>query len=365
MPDFIPLIDTLGEPLTIAGVAFVLAFLFGFLAERSGFCTRSAVLEIMAGKAGNALVVWLAAFGSAILFVQAGLHADFFSADDSRFFSGAQSLSGPLIGGAVFGIGMALARGCSSRLLVLGATGNLRALTAIAFMAVAAYATLNGFLVPVRDTIAGAMNNAMLGGNDMLQFFGSGATSGIALGLVLITATLFLAVRYRLHPGKVVTGMGIGALFAGGWIATHALSGQFFDPIAIESLSFVRPASSMVEASLAASETTFLTLDSGLLFGIVTGAFVSAIAFKSFRIQRFSDDGAPHFLRYGMGGSLMGFGGVLAGGCTVGAGFSGGSLLAFTALLALASMIVASALTELALRRLASAGPRLIVVPAE
>jgi uncharacterized membrane protein YedE/YeeE len=70
--------------------------------------------------------------------------------------------------------------------------------------------------------------------------------------------------------------------------------------------------------------------------GVIAGAFLSAAA--SGRLSWQSFECPAHFGRFAAGASLMGFGGVLAGGCTIGAGLSGIpslSIVPITALLAI------------------------------
>jgi uncharacterized membrane protein YedE/YeeE len=74
------------------------------------------------------MAIWLIVFATALASTQALIMMDVLQVSDARQLSGAGSLSGAIIGGAMFGMGMVLARGCASRLLVLSATGNLRAL---------------------------------------------------------------------------------------------------------------------------------------------------------------------------------------------------------------------------------------------
>ena len=149
--DFVPLIDQLGERgAAIAGGALIGA-LFGVFAQRSAFCTRSAVLDLTRGRDLKALAVWAAGFAAAVLGVQYLLASGRLDVLETRFFSTAQSLSGALIGGALFGVGMVLARGCVSRLIVLSASGNLRALYTSVVIAVVGLATYSGVLVPARD----------------------------------------------------------------------------------------------------------------------------------------------------------------------------------------------------------------------
>ncbi|MGY6706778.1 MAG: YeeE/YedE thiosulfate transporter family protein, partial [Rhizobiaceae bacterium] len=139
-------------------------------------------------------------------------------------------------------------------------------------------------------------------------------------------------------------GVGIGLCVAAGWYFTYHLSAQLFDPIPVESLSFVRPVATT--GALLVDWSLVPRMDQGLFAGVVVGALVGALIGGDFRIQTFSEPGTPSIFRYAAGAALMGFGGVLAGGCTVGAGLSGGSILVVTALLALAAMAAGAVITD-------------------
>jgi uncharacterized membrane protein YedE/YeeE len=77
---------------------------------------------------------------------------------------------------------------------------------------------------------------------------------------------------------------------------------------------------------------------------VFLGAGVAAFLTRDFRIQRFGPD-AP-MERYMVGAVLMGFGSMLAGGCAVGAGMSGGAIFALTAWVAVFSMWVGAMVTH-------------------
>jgi len=59
-------------------------------------------------------------------------------------------------------------------------------------------------------------------------------------------------------------------------------------------------------------------------------------------------DGEGSMRRAMVGAVMMGFGGMLAGGCSIGAGVSGGSIFVATAWLALLCMWIGAVLTDLA-----------------
>lgn len=361
--DLVPLIDLIGEPQTALVGGLILGLAFGVFAQRSRYCTRSAVLAAMGESDLKPLATWAAGFATVILAVQVLLGSDLINADETRFFSTAQSLSGAIIGGLVFGIGMVLARGCVSRLLVLGASGNLRGVFSIAIIAVTALATYSGVLVPLRDSIGSVWSTAAIGGNDLLALTGLERWAGIALGAALAIVALGFAVKARLSFWRLFGGVMIGLIVAAGWYFTWQLSTQVFEPIQAESLSFIRPLATTGELALASG---FAGLDQGVLIGAIVGAFVAALFSGEFRISTFSDPGVPSIWRYAAGSVLMGFGGILAVGCTIGAGLTGGSVLAVSSLLGLASMVTGAALTQLVLKSAARESvSQGAIVPAE
>lgn len=345
--DLVPLIDSVGEPAAALAGGAVLGLVFGVAAQRSGFCTRSAVLDVIRGGDGKALSTWLAGFAVAIFGVQWLLWSGQLDVAETRFFSTAQSLSGALVGGILFGIGMILARGCVSRLLVLGASGNMRALYSILVVGLVGLATYAGLLSPLRDAVGSLLGTGAIGGNDLLASAGLARAAGLAIGIVLVILAVRIAIRSRVSPWRALGGAAVGATIVGGWWFTWQLSMQVFEPIQAESLSFIRPLATSGE--IAIGRDTIFGWDQGLLAGTVLGAFASAILFRDFRIATFSEPGTPSILRYTAGAALMGFGGILAVGCTIGAGLTGGSVLAISSILGLASMITGAVLAELAL----------------
>ncbi|HRD96934.1 MAG TPA: YeeE/YedE thiosulfate transporter family protein, partial [Rubrivivax sp.] len=148
-------IDRLGESWVLALAGLLIGLAFGFFAQRSRFCLRSAVIEFSRNLVGGKLTVWLFAFSTTVVATQALALAGAFDASQARQIAARGSLSGAAIGGALFGMGMILARGCSSRLLVLAAQGNLRSVMSGLVFAVTAQASWTGALSPLRETLAG------------------------------------------------------------------------------------------------------------------------------------------------------------------------------------------------------------------
>lgn len=351
--DFVPLIERIGENASATLGGLVLGAVFGFCVQRTAFCTRSAVIDVVRGRSLRGPATWIIGFAAALLIVQAMLGADAIAIGDSRYFATGQSLSGPLIGGAIFGVGMMLTRGCVSRLLVLGAGGNLRALYGILIVAVVSSLTLYGFLTPLRDSAAGLLNSAATGGNALVNHTGGGNYSGAIAGAIVAVLAIGLAIKARLGFWQMLGAALVGGSVAAGWYFTATLNTQVFEPIAVDSMSFIRPLAQTTGYFVGAADLP--TFDLGLVVGTLAGGLVAAVAFRAFRVATFAEDGAPSILRYTVGAVLMGFGGVLAAGCTIGAGLTGGSALAISALIAIVSMIVAGAVTDVVVDRPRSA----------
>ncbi len=132
----------------IGGLA--VGLMFGFFAQRSQFCLRAATVEFWRGAPGPKLAIWLLVFFTALAGTQLLFMSGLLDKASVRQLSATGSLSGAIVGGLMFGVGMVLARGCASRLLVLSATGNMRAFMSGLLLTIVAQASLSGVLSPLR-----------------------------------------------------------------------------------------------------------------------------------------------------------------------------------------------------------------------
>jgi uncharacterized protein len=146
--------EAYGEPYVLATGGLIVGLLFGFFAQRSKFCLRAAVIEFWHHQFGEKLSVWLLTFSAAVIAIQGLIVLGDLDVSTARQLASRGSLSGALVGGLLFGIGMIMTRGCASRLLVLSATGNLRALLSGLIFAVTAQSALSGALSPLREEIS-------------------------------------------------------------------------------------------------------------------------------------------------------------------------------------------------------------------
>lgn len=321
----------------IAGL--FLGLIFGAAAQVSRFCLRRAVAGEPSER-GSAAAVWATGFAAAIVGFASLRSTSFAELDGHRFLNPDLPIAAIMLGGLSFGVGMVLTRGCVSRLTVLSATGNLRALTVLALFAVTAHATLKGVFAPIRTSL-GALTTELPFGSLFDVPLGGAAFPAIA---VLLAA--FLVWRARASAVHVLLGAVIGFVAIGGWVVTSTLLFDEFDPLPVQSAAFTLPWSDSL-FWLIASSAIPAGFGVGFIGGVVGGSFLSASLRGELQLQSFSAPGET--LRYGAGGMLMGFGGVLAGGCTVGAGLSGSAMGSVAALIALASIILGAKIASVAL----------------
>lgn len=337
------IVERLGEDASLATGALLIGAVFGFMAQRSRFCLRSAVIEFARNQRGGKLTVWLFAFATAVGCTQALAWWGLFDASTARQIAARGSLSGAAIGGALFGIGMILARGCSSRLLVLAAQGNLRSLLSGLIFAVTAQSALTGALSPLRELVSGWWTIDGGGARDLIARTGIGHGGALLFALPWLMAAIVWARRQRVPPWGWAGAIGVGLTIAAAWWFTYAVSRIAFDPHPVQSLSFTGPSSELLRRVLFVTDKP-VTFDLGLVPGVFLGSFLAAALFGELKLEGFQ--GGPGMRRYIAGAVSMGFGGMLAGGCAVGAGLSGAAVFTATSWVTLCAMWAAAAMTD-------------------
>lgn len=349
--DIIPLLERIGEAPAAALFGVLTGLIFGVAAQRSRFCLRAATVEFARGRLGDKVAVWLLTFSAALVWVQAAALTGLLRPDDARMMAVPGSWSGAIIGGLMFGAGMVLARGCSGRLLVLAATGNLRSVVSGLIFAVVAQMALAGWLTPARDRLAGLWITEGGQNLNLLTWAGLPQWGGLALGLAIAAVALELSRRNRIGPARLVFASGVGFSVAVGYWLTFSLAQVAFDPVTIESITFTGPSASTLMFTL--DRAAILDFDIGLVPGVFLGAFLAAWWGRELKFQGFESEIS---MRKAMvGAAMMGFGGMLAGGCAIGAGVTGGSIFTGTALMALFCMWLGAIVTDVLVDQRAAA----------
>lgn len=347
---------------TVVWSAFVLAFVFGVVAQRSNFCTMGAVSDIVNIGDWTRMRMWLMAIAVAMLGTQALQFTGVIDLTKSIYIGPKVTILSGVAGGLAFGFGMTLASGCGSKTLLRVGSGNLKSLVVLIVLGVSAYMTLRGLfgvwrialLDPVSLTLAGPQDLGALWSRTLGIDI---ASARIGTTLVATTAIIGFCVSHRdfRSAETFVSSVVIGAIVVGGWYVTGHLGYLPEDPKTLEesfagtnsgrmeSLSFVAPIAYTLELLMMWSDKSrIVTFGVAAALGVVAGSFVYSLATRTFRLEGFRDaeDTANHIA----GGVLMGFGGVTGLGCTVGQGLSGVSTLAFGSFVTVFSIIAGSVL---------------------
>lgn len=341
------LLDTYGEGAVLMMAGGFVGLIFGAAAQHSRFCLRAATVEVADGSLGPRLATWLLTFTAAVASVQAAVAFGYLDVADARQLGAVGSLSGAVVGGLLFGAGMVLARGCASRLLVLSASGNLRAIVTGLVLTLVAQASLRGGLSPARETIARLWLIEGGDGRSLLARVGLSADIAAALGVAALGAAIVYARSRRIETSRMAAALIVGGAVGLGWIATYAIAQTSFEVVPISSVTFTGPATDTL-MGLVNSVDLPLGFGLGLVPGVFIGAGAAALMAGEMRIERFGPETPME--RYLIGAVLMGFGAMLAGGCAVGAGIAGGSIFALTAWLAVFFMWVGAMATHVILQ---------------
>lgn len=342
--------------------SFGLSAVFGFIAERTHFCTMGAVSDVVNMGDWSRMRQWALAIAVGMLGFGAMAAVGWIDPTKSIYFSNRWQWLSAALGGVLFGVGMVLASGCGGKTLVRVGTGNLKSVVVFLVMGIAGFATLKGVTAVVRaatadqvfvDVVAGASVPAWVAAT-----FGLGAgAAALACALVLGGALAIWAVLPRdfRTANNLLAGLGVGLVLCGMWWASGHLGFVPEHPETLEAvyvatstgrmeaMSFVAPVSYTLDWLMFFSDKNkVLTFGIVSVLGVIAGSCLSALLGRTFRWEGFGsvEDLGNHLV----GGVLMGVGGVLAGGCTVGQGLSGVSTLAFTSITALAGILAGGVL---------------------
>jgi uncharacterized membrane protein YedE/YeeE len=348
----------------VTGGAFLLAFIFGAVGNKTRFCTMGAVSDWINMGDLSRMRMWLLAIAVALLGSSALHLAGVIDLSKSIYPGPNFTWLSYVVGGLLFGVGMTLGSGCGSKTLIRVGAGNLKSLVVYVFLGISAYMTLRGLFGAFRVGVLEKAAITLPMGQDLPSLLS--ASTGVGKGtwmalLALAIAGGLLAFAYASRQfrssfdytlGGVVTGL----VVVGGWYVSGHLGYMAEDPETLqeafvgtntgrmESFSFVAPLAFTLEyLMLWTDKSKLITYGIASAAGVIAGSAAYALATRTFRWEGFRDaeDTGLHML----GGALMGFGGITALGCTIGQGISGFSTLALGSIMTFAAIIAGSALT--------------------
>jgi uncharacterized membrane protein YedE/YeeE len=337
----------------VASAGFLAGAVFGATAQRTNFCTMGALSDAVYMGSYTRFRAWLLAIAVAMIASQAMHAAGIVDLGDSIYLTTDFGWLGAIVGGLLFGFGMTMTGGCGNKILVRMGSGNLKSVVAALFLGIFAYMTLRGLVGLARLEIEGAANVDLAGFGMETQ--GLPELVGAALGVapsavawpvvaVLAAPMLWFCFRdpaFRGSPRDVGAGLVVGALIPAGWWITGVLGNDPFEPAPLASFTFVAPTGDGLQYLMTFTGST-ISFGVATVGGVIAGSFLAAIASREFRVEAFAD--SADMIRHMGGGAIMGVGGVMALGCTIGQGLTGMSTLAAGSLIAWLSIIAGGVL---------------------
>jgi len=350
--------------------SFAIAFVLGAIANRTNFCTMGAVSDwVNMGDKGR-IGAWFFAIAVAIAGVLALEAADLVDVGSSRppYRGSLFDWSRYILGGLMFGVGMTFASGCGNKNLIRLGGGNIKSVFVVAVAGAMAYlmnktdfygTVFYSWQQPIAIDLAkrgyeSQEIGALVAGTAGME---SSGTAHLVLGGLITLVILFFLFRnadFRTSISNIIGGLTVGLAVLGGWYLTGGPWGRawmeavdFMDTppvnVGVQSYTFISPMGETLTWLAQPTNIKLVSFGVAALLGVIAGSFVYALISRSFRFEWFASIG--DFVRHMIGAVLMGIGGVLALGCTIGQGVTGVSTLSLGSFMALGSIILGSALT--------------------
>lgn len=370
---------------TFLWLTFGIAFILGAVVNKTNFCTMGAVSDwVNMGDTGR-MRAWFLAIAVAMIGVVVLEYFGKISLDGSfPPYRGAQLVwAENLLGGLMFGIGMTLASGCGNKTLIRIGGGNIKSIFVLLVISVIAYFMTNpfpdsdktlfsvlflGWLRPLAITLSDHQD---------LGTLVAGAAGAVKARLIIggvmgfaILVWVFKSADFRSNRDNILGGLVVGLAVLGAWYVasnvmvkvdgeTHTLvdyvqQWDFFAnsdagkpassrALSVQSFTFINPMGQTLGYAASGFKHEMLTFGVMAVLGVIAGSLAWSLLSRRFRIEWFAS--GKDFISHIVGAALMGFGGVLALGCTIGQGITGVSTLALGSFIALFGFIVGSAIT--------------------
>jgi uncharacterized protein len=336
--------------LIVVLLGLAVGLMLGWVGRYSSFCTLGAISDWYASGDKSRLRMWLLAIAVAIAGTQALTFSGSIEIQGSFYTAPRLFWLSNIVGGLAFGFGMALAAGCGSRTLIRIGGGSLKAIVVFLVLAIFAYMTIRGIFGVLRVETLEKVYWQFGSSQDLPTLLQLNRGGFVAVLVVALLVAAFASRDFLARPRLILGGTVIGLLVVAGWYITghigfieedpNTLEARFLATNSrnVESLTFVGPLAFWLDLFMFWSDKSrTITFGIATVSGVVLGAFLHAVGSKTFRVEGFQnrEELAQHLL----GAALMGVGGVVAFGCTIGQGISGLSLLALGSLLATLSIM--------------------------
>jgi len=364
---------------------FVIAFIMGVVVNKTNFCTMGAVSDwVNMGDTGR-WRAWLLAIAVAVTGVMILETAGLAKPGDAfpPYRAGNLIWLENLLGGLMFGIGMTLGSGCGNKNLIRFGAGNIKSLMVLVIIGVIAYFMINPFpgsdqtlmsvlffdwIRPMAVNVGASQDIGSVISKDNAN------TVRLVTGGILVLGLLFYVFKsaeYRASFDNILSGVVVGLAIVAAWYVTsnvllvqdeesyglrqYAQEWEFLAedseeiqpadsrPLAAQSYTFINPLGQAGGYIFSGFDRSMLTFGIMAAFGVILGSLFWSLVSKSFRIEWFASKG--DFVNHFIGAVLMGFGGTLAMGCTIGQAVTGISTLAIGSFLTFFAIVFGCAIT--------------------
>lgn len=363
---------------------FIISVLLGAVVNKTNFCTMGAVSDMVNIGDYGRFRAWLLAIAVATIGVSVFEYMGLVDVTDTfpPYRGSSLIYIENILGGLLFGIGMTYASGCGNKTLVRIGSGNLKSVLVFVIIALIAYYMTTPFpgsdktlysvlfydwVNPLAISLNSSQDIGALISSENKQ------TMRLIAGLVVALSMLFYIFKsadFRGSRDNILAGIVIGSIIVTAWYTSSNISVTAYDgnyslseyyaewsmladsnegkpatgrALESQSFTFINPIGQTYGYIKDGFDSALLTFGLMSVFGVILGSFLWSLISRSFRFEWFFD--FKDFLKHSFGGVLMGFGGVLALGCTVGQGITGMSTLALGSILTFISIIFGSALT--------------------
>ena len=353
----------------VLAAVFGVAVVMGAVANKTSFCTMGAVSDwVNMGDKGR-LRAWLLAVAVAmtgVLLLEGLGKINLSGATFPPYRTANFAWLRYLLGGLMFGVGMTLGSGCGNKTLVRIGGGNLKSLVVLAIASVMAYLMLwsdfygvvfDRWMAPLAVNLGGIgaksqTLDAIIGG---ILGLDNTAALHLLIGTVLVAILLTYAFRsadFRGNPDNILAGVVIGLAVVTGWYLTGSALGSEWKEwaemadtppsrVEVQSFTFISPMGDAVRYLMNPTNFSLINFGIAALTGVIVGSLLYSLISRNFRVEWFSS--ASDFVNHAVGGVLMGVGGVLSMGCTVGQAITGVSTLAVGSMLTFAAIVAGAA----------------------
>lgn len=328
-------------------VGFAGGVVLGLAARIGRFCTLGAIEDALYGSTRDRILMWPLAIGVAIAATAILTATGSASVETSAYLRFEFSATASLAGGLMFGIGMALAGNCGFGALARVGGGDIRSLLIVLAIGISAYMTAIGPLAEIRmalfprHEVANPAASALTG---WIAGWSGIAALDVALAIAIALVAVAVALQDRgfaANRRAVLWSALVGLACASAWWGTSYVAATGFDVVAIESHTFTMPLGEIVLQAMGVNGRIG-GFSVGSVAGVLTGAFFGACLQRQFRWEACDDPG--ELRRQIFGGVLMGIGGVIALGCSIGQGLSAFSVLALSAPVTTAAIVLGAVL---------------------